>query len=454
MQRLLLICFLVVAVASCQKEIEMPRNHDYPELKQSLSENLSAADYKALDFSRVSRTVINDVTLIRVAFKGKNMDESFVLVDVDTKGKIKKGRIVQLARDNKTETYNGSLLLKTLKGEIIQEASIINGYRRSSKAMTRTLVVQPDPYVELPEVVIVSTYPSGGGGISWGTWMNLMSFFNDTGGGGGWGGWYSGGDPFGGGGGSGGGGSTGGGSTGGSTNSPGYPSNPDPYGPVDVIDDEVILVDFESQYADPAIDLDKYLKCFDNIPDAGATCKITIHADVPVNSDPTKIMDWSTGSPGHTWIRIEKNGAGGSGSASQHIGFYPKTGWKTTLTDAPLDGKFVDNSGHEFNASYEVTVSPENLRSAIMRIRQLASVRYDIDDYNCTDWAIQVWRSAVSPGIWFDIPRFHMPGSLAPNGTSTPQGLYVKIKELDDAGVQGATVPVIGWSGTSTGPCN
>lgn len=449
MQRLLFITLLVVAFASCQKEIELPVNNDYPELRLNLKQNVTEEDYKALDFSRVSRSRYGDVTLLRVPFKGKTLNESFVLVDVDATGRIKRGRIIALTRDKKVATYNGTLVIKDLKGLIMEETPLVNGYRQKNKVMTRSMVVQPDPYVELPEVVIVSTYPPSGGGISWGTYMNLLSFFNSDGGGGG-GGWYSGGG--------GGGGSTGGssgGSTGsGGTNNPGHPPNPDPYGPVGVVEDEQILIDFESQYADPAIDLEKFLKCFDNIPDAGANCKVTIHADVPVDSDPTKIMDWSTGSPGHTWIRIEKKGAGNSGSASQHIGFYPKSGWKTTLTDAPLDGKFVDNSQHEFNASYEVTVSPERLRSAITRIRQLKNVRYDIDDYNCTDWAIQVWREAVSPTLWFDIPRFHMPGSLAPNGTSTPQGLYVKIEELSNAGVSGAATPVIGWSGTSTGPCN
>lgn len=447
MKRLLLFCFLAVVIVSCQKEIEISRSsNDYPGLKKSLADSLPVSEYTLLDFSRISRTVHNNVTLLRVGFKGKKMSESFVLVEVNNNGTIKRGRMVSLTRDKVEETFNGTLTLKNLKGITIEKTDIIRGYRAKNSIMLRQQVV-PDPYVELPEVIVVASYPSSGG-ISWGTWMNLMSFFDS--GGGGWGGWYSGGDPYGGGGGGGGGaGGSGGGSGGG-----GYvpPSN-NPPGPI-VVDDEVMEVDFESQYGDPAIDLDKYLKCFDNIPDAGATCKITIHSDVPVDSDPTKIFDWSAGSPGHSWIRLEKRGANGSGMASQHIGFYPKTGWKTILTDAPLDGKFVDNGSHEFNASYEVSVSPENLRSAIMRIRQLRNVKYDIDDYNCTDWSIEVWRSAVSPSIWFDIPRFHMPGSLSPGGTSTPQGLYVKIKELQDAGVQGASVPVIGWSGSSTGPCN
>ena len=449
MQKLFLFCFLATIVISCQKEIEGPKpSNVYTELKRSLADSLSVSDFKNLDFSRISRSAHGDVTLLRVAFKGRKMSEAFVLVEVNERGAIMRGRIVSLTRDNEKETFNGTLLLKSLKGVIIEETNIVRGYRVTNKTMLREQVLQPDPYVELPEVVVVASYPSGGG-ISWSSWMYLMSFLDNDGGGGGWGGWYSGSDPFAGGGGGGGG--TGGGGNGGGGSVP--PPN-DPTGPVTVIDDEMMEVDFESQYADPAIDLDKYLKCFDNIPDAGATCKITIHADVPVNSDPTKMFDWSAGSPGHTWIRIEKNGANGSGSASQHIGFYPKTGWKTMLTDAPLDGKFVDNSNHEFNASYEVSVSPENLKSAIMRILQLRNVKYDIDDYNCTDWAIEVWRSAVSPSIWFDIPRFHMPGSLSPYGTSTPQGLYEKIKELQEAGVQGTTVPVIGWSGSSTGPCN
>lgn len=449
MQKLILFCFLAVMIISCQKEVQISKPpNDYPELKRSLADSLLVSDFNALDFSRISRSAHGDVTLLRVAFKGKKMSESFVLIEVSPSGTIKRGRIVSLAGNNEKETFNGTLLLKSLKGVTIEETGIVRGYRVNNKAMLREQVlVVPDPYVELPEVIVVASYPPSGG-ISWSSWMYLMSFLDD-GGGGGWGGWYSGGDPFAGGGGGGGGG------TGGSGNSGGYVPPPnDPNGPVSVIDDEMMEVDFESQYGDPAIDLDKYLKCFDNIPDAGATCKITIHSDVPVDSDPTKIFDWSAGSPGHTWIRIEKTGANGSGSASQHIGFYPKTGWKTILTDAPLDGKFVDNGSHEFNASYEVSVSPENLKSAIMRIRQLRNVKYDIDDYNCTDWAIEVWRSAVNPSIWFDIPRFHMPGSLSPNGTSTPQGLYVKIKELQDAGVQGASVPVIGWSASSTGPCN
>lgn len=39
-------------------------------------------------------------------------------------------------------------------------------------------------------------------------------------------------------------------------------------------------VDFENQYADEAIDIEKYIKCFAAVPDAGAVCSIEIFSDI------------------------------------------------------------------------------------------------------------------------------------------------------------------------------
>ncbi len=434
MQRFLLFLFVAVMITSCQKEVHQPdAQQDYPLLKKNLLDSLPSSVYDELDFNRVARSSYPGVTLLRIGFKGKTMIESFVLVDVYESGMIKRGRIVEQVRDKTSETFNGSLLLKNLLGTIIEETTIMKGYQVNKTVLQRGQVQPAPDYVELPGVIVVSTY-STGSIYSSTVWTSLLTYYSDNSGGGS--GYYSPGDPFGG---SGGGYSGGGGSGGGSPN------------PVGIVNDELLQVDFENQHAKPAIDLEKFLKCFDNIPDAGATCKITIHTDVPVDDDPTKIMNWSTGSPGHTWIRLEKAGSGKS--VSQHIGFYPKSAWKLTLTDAPVPGKFVDNGGHEFNASYEVAISPVNLRSAITRMQQLQSLQYDIDNYNCTDWALLIWKATVHSSLQLEIPQFQVPGSFVP-GTSTPQGLYVKIKELNDAGVAGTSLPVIGWGGKSTGPCN
>jgi len=46
---------------------------------------------------------------------------------------------------------------------------------------------------------------------------------------------------------------------------------------------------------------------------------------------------------------------------------------------------------------------------------------------------------------------------MAPNGTSTPQGLYIKLQEMKQAGGPQAAninIPLVGWVGQSGGPCN
>src|SRR3712207_6707233 len=86
----------------------------------------------------------------------------------------------------------------------------------------------------------------------------------------------------------------------------------------------VMAVDFEKQDDESPINIDQFVRCFDAIPDAGATCSIEILSDIPVDSDPNKIFSFDSRSPGHTFLNIRKSN--GSQSASQNIGFYPKSG--------------------------------------------------------------------------------------------------------------------------------
>jgi len=438
MTRSILSLLLVVFVlGSCQKEHQVADDTSFQTVQRALKDSLPFSVFLSLEFDRSSKSQYGDTALIRIPFRGSSVAEHFVLLEVSEAGSIKKGRIINLDGDADAISYNGELKIWSLNGDLLVRAGIVNGFRISHNDALTKQSSMIDPYKTLPEVIVISSYSSDG--ISWSTWLSLMSFMSDDGGGGN-DGWYSNAYPYAGGG--------GGTSTGLGSSNTGNQSNQQPK------DDDVIKVGFETQADNPAVDLAKMLKCFDNIPDAGAVCKITIHADVPVNSDPTKIMDWNTTSPGHTWIRLEKQGANNSGSVSQHIGFYPKSGAKTMLTDAPVAGKFVDNGLHEFNASYELTIPPASLKTAILRMLQYKNNMYDLDDYNCTDWSLAVWNATVGPDKSLQIPLFQMPGSMSPAGTSTPQGLYERIKELNTAGVKGTTVPVVGWAGNSTGPCN
>jgi hypothetical protein len=448
---ILIVTIVLLAMASCKKELSGPANDSVylKTVKTSLKDSMSAADFQSLDFTKTVRTFIDSghITLLRIPFKEKNISNDFVLLQTDENGACLKGRIISMnGAVSKTHQYSGSISIASLQRNELVKSAITNGFveaflpQAAQRNQLESYPVQPY-YVPLPEVVVVGYIQSGG--ISWSTWYSILSFFNDYNYGGGFG-YYGAGDPYSGGGGGGGGTGTGGGGTG--TGGGGG----------SVLVEDPIQIDFENQYADPAIEIEKYMKCFTDIPDAGATGSIEIFTDIPVNGDPSKFFDWSNGSPGHTFIQLRKSN--GSQSVSQNIGFYPKTGWKTTLTPAPLAGKWVDNQGHEFNASYKINLTAAQVQAAVTRILYLSHfVQYDIDDYNCTDWALDVFNETVSVQQHLDIPRYDIPGGMAPNGTSTPNGLFIKLQQIKQAGGPEAAnivIPLIGWVGLSNGPCN
>lgn len=449
-QLILLVCFAIFII-SCQKEAnDLSYSQDYlRSVKLILKDSLSASDYNTLDFSKIVESKFKikeeDVHLLRIPFVNRNPGD-FVLLRMDNLGKILKGKIIHMVKEDKlVDTYNGSILISSFKRDVVLTHSIINGYMQLS-LMHKTSFqskgqVESDPYVELPVVVVVGTYSSGG--ISFSTWVSLISLIGDAYGGGG-GGYYNNYDPWlgvGGGGGGGGNGSGSGGNTGGNNNFP--------------IADNTMLVDFELGIDNPGIDIEKYLKCFDNVPDVGSECSIEIFSDIPVDSDPTKLFDWKTESPGHAFLQLSKGN--GANSVIQNIGFYPTTNWKSILTTAPIDGKIVDNGGHELNASFKMNVSAANFKSILTHILYLSRfIKYDIDDYNCTDFALDVFNYVRTDKL--EIPKYDLPNGESPYGSSTPQGLYQKLQQMKNASHPEAgniTIGIYkGWVASSKGPCN
>lgn len=458
MKHLFLFAFAALIFASCKKEINSTGIlNEFPtKIKAALKDSLSGADFLNLDFSRAIATKIEkeEVILVRIPFTGKKISNHYVLVKADNNWTMQAGKIIEMNggpvianQKSKVPTFKfqGEVGVHSLNRSTEINSVIENGYIRTfhqkDEPLSLVAPVLPDPYVELPEVVVVASYSSGGGGISWSTWVSLMSFFNDYSGGGG--GYYSSYDPYAGGGG-GGGGYTGGGGSG----STGSGIDPIPV-------EDPIYIDYEFVEDKTAIDIQKYINCFSAVPDAGAECSIEIFTDIPVDDDPNKLFDWDNQSPGHTFIQIKKSN--GAQSAMQNIGFYPKTNWKTILTPAPVEGKFVDNGQHEFNASIKMNVSTANFQSILTRILYLARfVRYDIDEYNCTDWALDVFNEIRSDKL--EIPKYDIPGGEAPFGTNTPQGLFHKLKQMKDSNHPEAgniTTGILkGWVARSHGPCN
>jgi len=450
MKNLLIVALFFVTVVSCKKEeISQSINSSQSDnnsqkqkeylksIKKYLKDNLSKEDFKNIDLNKTIATKFDNgnIYLFRVQFR--NPGNEFILIRMDKLVRCSKGMILNIKSSSlKDETqlsrvshlFNGDIIVSSLTRQKIKDLNIKNGYKERKGLATD--MAPPDDYYDaiLPDVIVTAYISSQGGGTSYSDWFNLLNFYSpgDLGlDGGSSGGYYSPVDPYSG--------NTGGGSP---------------------IEDPKVI-EYEDVESLEAISVANYMRCFDNIPDNEATCSIEIFTDLPVNGEPNTFFDWNTNSPGHSFLQIKKNN--GTQSIQQNIGFYPNQGWKTMFY-TPVTGKFADNGGHEFNASLKMSLSPEQLHSVITEIENIsASASYDIDQYNCTDFALQVFNF-VRSGNELIIPLYIIPGETLGIQSKTPQGLYQKLWSIKEAGGSEAaniTIPgTCSYVGASNGPCN
>lgn len=440
---------LLFGLIACRKETRQPPDTYLQKVQAGLKDSVSNSDYESLDFERAVFSKIDSVGLyyLRIPFKGKKLENDFVIVNTTNAGQIERGKIVHMEGSPnkngqgwvKRKTFDGTISISSLDRKTNLHSAIRGGYIEvlHPEHFNLRAAVVPEEDI-LPEVIVVAYVRDYSYDFT--SWYLLQSFFYDFYDFGGGGGYYYGSSDG------------GGGYYDESVTSDGYYTGG---GAETVTQDPPILIDFETQDENPSIDIQKFINCFKAIPDGGSTCSIEIFTDIPVDSDPNKIFDFQSGSPGHTFIQVKKSN--GSQSAIQNIGFYPKYSLKTIATNAPIDGKFVDNGGHEFNASLKMNLSPQNFNSTLTEILYLANfIKYDIDNYNCTDFALDVFnKSRVNK---LDIPLYDIPGNYPSTGTRMPQGLYNKLKQLKNSGDPEAPNITIGiqkgWVANSTGPCN
>jgi len=101
-------------------------------------------------------------------------------------------------------------------------------------------------------------------------------------------------------------------------------------------------------------------------------------------------------------------------------------------------------------------LSTDDLKKTLNEIRRLAgSVKYDLDDYNCTNLALDIFNVTRTDKL--EIPLYKIPSGTS-SGTKTPNGLYYRLHEMKASGHSeanniGAYI-YKGWAGGSSGPCN
>ncbi|WP_018615956.1 hypothetical protein [Segetibacter koreensis] len=430
MKRFLPILFATIFFLSCNKNIE--HNNSKPSyvanIQATLKDSLTGSDYSNLDLSRAVETKKDNASrFFRIPFTATKFPEKFILLYTDTAGKILNGLIIQLrqleANNISKYSYNGTIEIRYLNGAIKLISEVKNGYigALNTDPIARPLVV-PQAKEEYPEIIVDWYY----GGTPY---INSSAFF----------GFNSGSR---------------------SVNYSSVAANEDNEGDQgsrsnnqNNNDDDEELVDFEFIDNLTPIDVSKYLKCFSNIPDYGATCSIAILVDIPVDDNPNSIFDFKQGATGHTFLQITKTNGGQT--VTQNIGFYPVTTWKMLFTE-PVKGKFVDNSEHEFNASFKMDITPLQLNNTLNHIIQLSTVNYDIDDYNCTDYALDIFNYSRI-GNPLQIKKNQIPGGRSINGSSTPGALYNTLNVMKLSGNESNNIKIVGgkdFAIDSNGPCN
>lgn len=177
-----------------------------------------------------------------------------------------------------------------------------------------------------------------------------------------------------------------------------------------------------------AINIKDYTKCFENIPNAGASYKISVQVQEPFENS-----DWNYGKNGvgHTAITLTKTGSNGE-SITQTIGFYP--------ADNKFVGpsKIVDNATNDpinftIQMNFDLGVNGERFNSIINYISNPPKI-YELMGMNCTYFINEACKKGgiALPSAWSNIAGFMDPLNVA--RVMTPAGLAQSLRNLKNNG--------------------
>ncbi|MDP9078823.1 MAG: hypothetical protein M3O71_15445 [Bacteroidota bacterium] len=191
----------------------------------------------------------------------------------------------------------------------------------------------------------------------------------------------------------------------------------------------------------PGINPKAFMECFGNVPDNGATMKVTVYVQEPF---PGTSFNIGPNSVGHVAIGLTKTN--GSNSVTQVVGFYPDA---TGISRIQAPSKVVNNGGDlDYNVSISYTVTATNFNNIINYVANPPKL-YDLSDLNCTTF---VYNACQKGAITLPDPYNTVGlGITDPETAMTPAGLGNSIEALkgkSNVNTNGGTTP------NSKGPCN
>jgi len=170
------------------------------------------------------------------------------------------------------------------------------------------------------------------------------------------------------------------------------------------------------------------LKCFDQIPDAGASFGMNLYVSIPSITHPAQPFDgnWY---PGHVMISIYKYNA--NQTIRQTIGFYPNS--IANALGFSVDSKIVNDGDpqktHEYNASIIMNgLTASEFNTVLNTLRTNSHRQCNLfNSYNCSDFAIDAFNSVRITNKLIPLPYDPRISQYLPKIPSSPQATYMKL---------------------------
>jgi hypothetical protein len=189
----------------------------------------------------------------------------------------------------------------------------------------------------------------------------------------------------------------------------------------------IISVSAEAQMHRGVISLVERLKLFEMIS-SNAVHTLTVAADIPDNKYPGRTH--LKKEPGHVFVIMEKKDTLTGKSITQVWGFYPRRPVSSIFLKN-VRCELLDNGGREYNAAITKQLTKEEFSFIIEQAIVLAQRKYNINKYNCYDYAVALFNSL--PGIQ-PLPVSYVKFPFIFGRGGSPCGLYRDLEKLKESG--------------------
>lgn len=181
----------------------------------------------------------------------------------------------------------------------------------------------------------------------------------------------------------------------------------------------------------------EYIDCSNS---ENSSFEMTLYADQPTpnSRDPYSGIPGVSLDVGHTFLSLVTN-FGGSNTTITY-GFYPSQA--VDLQNPIVDMAINDDGGHEFSSSITIQLTCDQFNQAINNSISATSNNYDLNNYNCTDYGIEI-ANLASLGVLDTTSPWVFMGKTYGN-SSNPGDLGEDIKDIPNGNINsnGGTAPL------------